>query len=160
MTQNGEEGDLTARDEIRSELLIEINVLDDDIADFIGEICFDATPASDVLARLETFRTTFRSKHYKLRHYSGETYDEKYSAGYDETIEKIRQAIKETKTMLSGEKSQQKIRNNHQEEAMLFQSTNVSRCFDKMKLLWNRSAKDATDDHLIQWKESKGNSII
>ena len=120
------------------------------LADFIGEICFDATPASDVLARLETFRTTFRSKHYKLCHYSSETYDEKYSAGYDETIEKIRQAIKETKTMLSGERSQQKIRSNHQ-EAVLFKSTNVSRYFHKMEVLWKKSTKDPTDDHLIQW---------
>ena len=82
----------TPRETIIAELLVDFDVIND-ILDYIDETS-ESMVADEVILKLENFRTKFRTKHYKLRHYVGEElYNNQHKPVYDETISKIKDSI-------------------------------------------------------------------
>lgn len=147
------------RDRIIDDLVIEVNVLKDDILDFINEINHDSTSVDDILSRLEKFRTTFRAKHYKLHHYLNEAYDEKYSEDYNMVIDMIRSTIRQMKDTKSDSIAQKKIAIGCEEEALLFQVELAERSLNELQKTWETDVKEATDVQLMRWKENQGNDV-
>ena len=161
MADDGDE--ITPREQLIVDLSLEVDIMRDEISDYIEEICYFTKPASDVLSQLGKHRTTFRSKHYKLRHYLGATYDEKYATEYETLINNIAAAIKATKeeiksikieaTQLSAD--QLKTTKDLEEEAMLFQVESTDQSLKELQMSWEKNVKLATDEQLLRWKENQ-----
>ena len=161
MADNGDE--ITPRERLIDDLSIEVEIMKDEISDYIKEISYFVTPAGDVLLQLEKHRTTFRSKHYKLRHYLGATYDKKYATDYETLINEISAAIKTAKDEMKTVKdeatllaaTQLQTTKDLEEKAMLFQVESTDRCLKELQISWEKNVQLATDDQLLRWKENQ-----
>ncbi|XP_066926194.1 uncharacterized protein [Clytia hemisphaerica] len=166
-TTMADDGDATPRELIIEELSIEVAILKDDISDFIDEIQYELQPASDVLSQLEKHRTTFRAKHYKLRHYLGVSYNDNHAMDYQTLVDKITDAIKAAKDEMKIAKDessklqaiQQKTTNDLEEEAMLFQVESTDHCLKELQMSWEKNVQLATDEQLLRWKENQENYL-
>ena len=158
-TMSNDDDEKLPREMIINDLVIQINIIKDDISDFIDEISYEMTSAEDVTSRLETLRTSFRAKHYKLRHYVGETYDEIYLQEFETVINHIKSAIRRSKDVQSKERVQKKVAVIHQERAMLFQVETTTRVVQELEKNWQRDIKEASDDKLIVWKETQEDDL-
>lgn len=156
MADNDEETHMTSGETIIDELLINIDVIKEDIVDFIDEICFETMAAHDVISRLEVLRTNFRTKHYKLRHVVGvENYDN-FKQEYDDVIQRIKEAIIRSKDVQSKEKTKEKIALAHHERSMLFQVKSTLRIATELKNEWSVSTiSKLSDEQLIKLKENQ-----
>jgi len=155
-----ESGDTpSTRQEVLDQLIIDVDVIRDDIKDFIDEISFDEMAPDKVITRLESTRTLFRTKHYKLRHYLGETYQERFGQEYDDITYQIKSAIRHSKDNQSKSIAHERMAIVHQEKAMMFQVEATGRTLADLHHQWGKSIKVATEDQIIQWKEDLQKSI-
>ena len=159
MTDTDQKINIIPKEAIIDELLIEIDVIKEDVTDFINEISFDTMAAHEIISRLEIFRTDFRTKHYKLQHFLGIEKYEDFKQGYDDVIQNIKDAIIRSKDVQSKENINEKIALAHQERSMLFQVESTLRIATELKDEWSASTMSKlSDEQLIKLNENRKES--
>ena len=98
-----------SHDDAIDQLSLDIAVLKEDINDFIEEISFESSKPEDIITKLESLLTLFRTKHYKLKHYSSQMYVELYFSEYESITAEIKSTIRDAKDVQSKLNAREKV---------------------------------------------------
>ncbi|XP_066916720.1 uncharacterized protein [Clytia hemisphaerica] len=139
------------------DLFVEVEVLKDDIGDFVDEMSFDVTPAREIIATLKELRSEFRTKHTKIKLLIGTPrYNTDYKREFDDVIQKIKTGIEMSKEAQSKEAATQKTILNHQEKSKLFQVNTTLRIATELESEWCESTiPQLTDDQLLKLQDNQ-----
>ena len=142
------------------DLFVDVQVLKDDIGDFVDEMSFDATPANEIIITLKGLRSEFRTKHTKLKLLIGNPrYNTEFKREFDDVIQMIKVAIERAKEFQSKEVATQKTIVDHQEKSMLFQINTTLRIATELESEWREPAiSQLTDDQILKLKDNQKES--
>ena len=142
------------------DLFVDVQVLKDDIGDFVDEMSFDATPANEIIITLKGLRSEFRTKHTKLKLLIGNPrYNTEFKREFDDVIQMIKVAIERAKEFQSKEVATQKTIVDHQEKSMLFQINTTLRIATELESEWREPAiSRLTDDQILKLKDNQKES--
>lgn len=140
-----------------TDLIIKESVLADDITDFLDEnpVDSDSTSAEEIdvlIAKMEQFRTSYRTQHKELEFVLKEEYDKKYGKQftqivatmkvYIQQLKSVRKIIREKQSMCYEDASRSK------ERAMSFQVDEILRSFAEMESIFDCTMKSETDGNI------------
>ena len=131
----------TDRQEVVDQLEVDINVVKEDIHDFIDEISYDSMDPEEVVARLESMRTKLRTLHHKFWHYSPERFDTEYKDEFESLVAEMKDSIRQSRDVKSKMNAHQKMAVVNEEKAMLFQVETALRVIDESKMNWTNQSK-------------------